>query len=148
MTADLAAPAQPALPLAGDRPTDRQRPPANETIAVQAVAALVSDDGTRTPLDRAYVFGREPQNDSLVTGGQATPIVVRDPDNLVSRVQVYLFVDGGAVTVRDVESANGTFVAAPGAPDWVRLGEAPAALPVGWSMRMGRRVFTHTGPST
>ena len=113
---------------------------------MQAVAALVSDDGTRTPLDRAYVFGREPQNDSLVTGGQATPIVVRDPDNLVSRVQVHLFVDGGTVTVRDVASANGTFVAAPGAPDWVRLGDAPAELPLGWSMRMGRRVFTHTGP--
>jgi hypothetical protein len=120
--------------------------PAAETVATPAaLGALVSDDGARTPLDRAYVFGREPQYDDAVTRGAASPVLVRDPDNLISRIQAYVWIDGNGVSVRDAASANGTFVAAPGASDWVRLGEQPASLPVGWSLRMGRRVFTHLG---
>jgi hypothetical protein len=108
-------------------------------------ASLMSDDGTRTPLDRSYVFGREPQQDRAVQDGQAAPIRLSDPDQLISRVQAYLYVDGERVVIQDAKSANGTFIAAPGAADWVRLDENPADLPVGWSIRMGRRVFTHYG---
>ncbi|MGB8652116.1 MAG: FHA domain-containing protein [Mycobacteriales bacterium] len=135
-TLDLAQPAGAASPA--------------ETTAVQlgSVGVLVADDGTRTPLDRSYVLGREPQQDSSVQSGAASPIVVRDPDNLVSRVQVHVSVDAqGVVTLRDDGSANGTFVAAPGATEWVRVGDSDTVLPPGWSMRLGRRVFTHvTGP--
>jgi hypothetical protein len=106
-------------------------------------ATLIADDGARTPLDRAYAFGREPQNDESVLRGEVTPVVVNDPDNLVSRVQFYIWVDGEVVVIRDNASANGTFVAAPGAPDWTRLGPEPVVLPVGWSLRIGRRVYTH-----
>lgn len=109
-------------------------------------AVLVADDGERTPLDRAYVFGREPHLDDAVSRGAAAGIVVRDPDNAVSRVQTYLWVNEHGVFLRDANSANGTFIAAPGAPEWDRLSDEPAQLPVGWSIRMGRRVFTHLGP--
>lgn len=134
-------------PVVGGRTTtEGHEPSSTETraVRVQSVGALVADDGTSTPLDRAYVLGREPQQDPSVQLGEASPIVVRDPDNLVSRVQVRVSVDAqGGVTLSDCGSANGTFVAAPGATDWVRLGEEATALPPGWSMRLGRRVFTH-----
>jgi pSer/pThr/pTyr-binding forkhead associated (FHA) protein len=117
-----------------------------ETVAVrEVVSALMSDDGVRTPLDRPYVFGREPQQDPAVAEGHASPIRLPDPEQLISRVQAYLYVDGDKVTIQDAHSANGTFVAAPGAAEWQRIGEEPVALPVGWSIRMGRRIFTHYG---
>jgi pSer/pThr/pTyr-binding forkhead associated (FHA) protein len=111
----------------------------------EVVSALMSDDGVRTPLDRPYVFGREPQQDPAVAEGHASPIRLPDPEQLISRVQAYLYVDGDRVSVQDAHSANGTFIAAPGASEWQRLGEEPAPLPVGWSIRMGRRIFTHYG---
>jgi hypothetical protein len=111
------------------------------------VATLVADDGVRTPLDRPYVFGRDPDRDDAVSRGAATGIVVADPDNTISRVHTYLWVNQHGVYVRDANSSNGTFIAAPGARDWDRLGDQPAELPVGWSMRIGRRIFTHVGPS-
>jgi hypothetical protein len=109
------------------------------------VATLVADDGTRTALDRPYVFGRDPDRDDAVARGAATGIVVADPDNTISRVHTYLWVNQHGVYVRDANSSNGTFIAAPGARDWDRLGDQPAELPVGWSMRIGRRIFTHVG---
>lgn len=112
-------------------------------VRLDTLGALVADDGTRTILDRTYVLGREPSQSAEVQRGEATPIVVDDPDNLVSRVQVRVSVENGAVLVHDTGSANGTFVAAPGAPDWDRIGDTPVVLPPGWSLRMGKRVFTH-----
>ena len=107
------------------------------------VAALVADDGTRTLLDRDYVLGRDPHRDAGVARGDASPVTVADPDNLISRVQVHLTVVAGTVLVRDDNTTNGTFIAEPGAAHWQRLGAAPAVLPPGWSLRMGRRIFTH-----
>ena len=121
---------------------------AGATMAVRLdeVGALVADDGSRTILDRSYVLGRDPSQADAVRSGAATPVVVDDPDNLVSRVQVTVSVSGGVVTVTDESSANGTFIAAPGAADWDRV-LGSAALPVGWSMRLGKRVFTHVAGS-
>ncbi|PZS18329.1 MAG: hypothetical protein DLM57_06510 [Pseudonocardiales bacterium] len=151
--ADLDMPPEPALVVPSeqdpavitDLPTSRNpRAPVDEAVPAEGSAgALVSDDGARTPLDRSYVFGREPQHEASVVSGAASPIHLKDPDNLISRVQTYVSVDADGVTVRDASSSNGTFLAAPGAEEWIRLGEEPVALPVGWSIRMGRRVFTH-----
>lgn len=111
----------------------------------RAVATLVADDGTRTPLDRPYVFGRDPDRDDAVARGVASGLAVNDPDNAISRVHTYLWVNEHGVYIRDANSSNGTFIAAPGARDWDRIGDQPAELPVGWSMRIGRRIFTHVG---
>ena len=139
-------PQQPAAPAhAAVSPAPRQSwPVAEETAFVEVTdRALVADDGTRILLDRQYVFGRDPFHDQAVLSGAASPIVVRDPDQLISRVQVHVSIVKGAVTLRDGGSANGTFVAAPGAKEWVRLGDQVAVLPPGWSMRIGRRVYTY-----
>jgi hypothetical protein len=120
--------------------------PSRRAAATMAVggapAELVGEDGSRTPLDGDYVLGREPSTDEAVRSRQASPLQVEDPDQLVSRVHAHLWVDRGAVWVRDASSANGTFVAAPGAKDWTRVGQEGVELPVGWSMRVGGRVFT------
>ena len=112
-------------------------------VVTVSCGVLVADDGTRTILDRDYVFGRDPGQDPAVARGGATPISVDDPDSLISRVQARISVVGGVVTVSDASSANGTFIAAPGAKEWTRIGTVPTVLPEGWSTRMGRRVFTH-----
>jgi len=125
-------------------PPARAIPATTETLVVRSTdAVLLADDGTRTVLDRDYVLGRDPQRDALVTRGAASPVAVRDPDNLISRAQVYVEVRAGVVTVRDNRSTNGTFIAAAGAAEWQRVGGVPTPLPPGWSMRIGRRVFTH-----
>jgi hypothetical protein len=112
------------------------------TMAVGAPPELVGEDGSRTPLDGDFVLGREPSTDEAVRNRRASPLQVDDPDQLVSRVHAHLWVDRGVVFVRDASSANGTFVAAPGAKDWTRVGKEAAELPVGWSMRVGGRVYT------
>jgi hypothetical protein len=108
---------------------------------------LVAGDGMRIPLDRAYVLGREPENDPAVIDGSATPVKLNDEENLISRVQAYVAVDAGQVWLRDASSANGTYVAAPGAPDWSRIGTSPVVLPPTWSMRVGNLVLTYVALS-
>ena len=116
----------------------------HETVHITAsIAALHADDGSRVPLDRDYVFGRDPHQDVDVLRGTASPIKVDDGEQLISRVHARVSVAGGAVTVRDAGSANGTFVAAPGDPGWTRIGPEPVPIPVGHSVRIGVRVYTH-----
>jgi len=126
---------------AEDGPTGPPRQ-GSATMAVAQAPELVGEDGSRTPLDADYVLGREPRADEAVRNKQASPLQIDDPDQLVSRVHAHLSVDRGVVFVRDASSANGTFVAAPGAEDWTRVGQEGSELPVGWSIRVGGRVFT------
>jgi len=120
-------------------PTEPRSAP--ETIAVaRPVGSLVGEGGDVYPLDRSYVIGREPLADGDVARAAASPIVVRDDH--VSRVHARVGVTGGAVMVSDAGTTGGTFIAAPGAPEWEAIGPEPTELPPGWSLRVGTHVFT------
>ncbi|MEU1207310.1 FHA domain-containing protein [Nocardia sp. NPDC005825] len=160
MTKKPAAPSQPAE-RRDDRPVPEEQPPTAAYVPEPEVAetraaggppststlagpgaSLTSAEGETYPLDRPYVIGRDPMIDEAVRRAVASPIVIAR-DRHVSRVHARVFVEKGQVFVRDAGTPGGTYVAAPGAADWVRVGQQPMELKVGWSLRIGERVLTY-----
>ncbi|MFE3190492.1 FHA domain-containing protein [Nocardia sp. NPDC059240] len=131
--------AGPALPIAAAQPATP--PPTTSTLAAVG-GALTGTGGEVYPLDRPYVIGRDPMIDEAVRRAVASPIVIAR-DRHVSRVHARVFIENGLVYVRDAGTPGGTFVAAPGAADWVRVGQRPTELPIGWSLRIGERILTY-----
>ena len=72
------------------------------------LGVLVLDDGTRFPLDRDYVVGREPTFDSDVIEGRSGPLRINDPNGTVSRLHLRISLVGWQVEVSDLGSANGS----------------------------------------
>jgi hypothetical protein len=134
------------------RQAPRARPPvqapAAETANPRPVAgALTTGDDAAYPLDRPYVIGRNPLADPMVRDSAASPIVLAD-DPQISRVHAYVTVSAETVFVRDAGTPAGTFVAAPGASEWTRVGVQPVVLQPGWCLRIGAKMLMYqaTGP--
>ncbi len=119
----------------------------DETVAATPVIGVLSTKGGAAyPLDRPYVIGRAPLSDDAVANASASPIVV-EYDPYISRVHAYITVERGGVFVRDASTPAGTFIAPPGAETWTQIGQAPARLDPGWTMRIGDWIATHLAGS-
>ncbi|MGY1709275.1 FHA domain-containing protein [Geodermatophilus sp. SYSU D00758] len=118
--------------------TDGVRPP---------LGLLVFDDGATVSLDADYLLGREPETDERVRAGAFRPLLVVDPTGGVSRHHAEIRLEGWDVVLVDTGSANGTLVAARGAPAWSSLVPGqPVQLTPGMAVRMGSRSFAFESP--
>jgi hypothetical protein len=99
------------------------------------LGVVLVDDGTTFRLDADYVVGRDPYQDPEVGAGRARPLRITDAMSGVSRRHLRLALSGWNVQVVDLESANGTYVAAPGDTGPHRIA---AGVPV--NLRPGSRI--------
>jgi len=105
-----------------------------------SLGTLVLDDGTIFPLDAGYVIGREPTEAGTVQAGSARPLLIDDPDRVVSRVHAEIRIAGRSVQVVDRDSVNGTYVYPDGGSGWERLApNEPYELAPGTQVLVGRR---------
>lgn len=108
---------------------------------------LVFDNGATVTLDMDYVLGREPESEPRVQAGELRPLLIVDQTGGVSRHHAEIRLEGWDVVLVDTGSANGTLVAAQGAPAWSSLVPGqPVRLGPGTAVRMGSRQFVFESP--
>ncbi|MGH9156244.1 MAG: FHA domain-containing protein [Acidimicrobiales bacterium] len=105
------------------------------------LGVLVLDDGAAFILDGDYVIGREPDADTEVQSGRARPLALADPERTISRAHARVALQGWDVRVLDLDSANGTYLAEPGATEWTRLPAHEAR-----TIRPGTRILVGQRP--
>lgn len=141
------------ITLGGEATVAGPAPDSSETQLSPVFSAapsqvLVGADGSRVFLDRNYVLGRDPRSDPAVRRGEASPITIPDTSDALSRVHAYIDSGKGKITVRDNSSTNGTFVAEPGAQQWVKIGNDPVEVHSGWAVCLGNRVYVVQPPES
>lgn len=109
-------------------------------IARPALGVFCFDDGSVEVLDEDLAIGRNPAT-SLSSGeAPARPVTVPSPLGMVSRTHVVVHLEGWQVQITDRDSTNGTFVVAPGRPEFkLRAGE-PLPIVMGSRIRLGDEV--------
>lgn len=83
------------VPRLGDRPP---------------LGLLVGSDGSNIPIARHMVVGRDPSGHPEVSAERAVATPVVDPALRVSRAHIHIQLDEWSVTVRDLETTNGTLL--------------------------------------
>ncbi len=120
----------------------------SEQVPARNAGVLVFEDGTTATLTDDVVLGRRPDKHQLVQSGQAQPFVIHDPEHVLSSAHAALRMDGGGVTVVDLDSLNGTHVAAPDAREWTKLtAGAPYPMHDGYRLLLGWTVLTYRSPN-
>jgi hypothetical protein len=106
------------------------------------LGVVTFDDGATFAVNKNLIIGREPTVDERVIAEAARPVQIRDEQRAVSRAHLAILLDEWMVYAVDLESANGTFVRAPGEDAWRRLAAGEQfELRTGASVRIGGREF-------
>ncbi|MBA2416942.1 MAG: FHA domain-containing protein [Geodermatophilaceae bacterium] len=123
------------------------RPQADEPSSPdlpRSAGVLVFEDGATANLTGDVVLGRRPDRHDLVESGQAQPLVIHDPEHVLSSAHAAVRIQGDTVVVVDLDSLNGTHVAAPDARDWTKLTPGvPYGMQDGCRMLLGWTVLTY-----
>jgi len=88
---------------------------------------FVAEDGTTIQLSSDVVIGRDPNSHEAVIAGSASGVGLTDDSLGLSRSHAMIVLNDWDVTVRDLESANGTFLRRAGDDGWEQLNPAAAA---------------------
>lgn len=128
--------------------TEFHPPPQTDTATSpdlpRSAGVLVFEDGATANLTGDVVLGRRPEKHELVESGQAQPLVIHDPEHVLSSAHAAVRVHGEEVIVVDLDSLNGTHVAAPDARDWTKLSSGtPYVMQDGCRMLLGWTVLTY-----
>lgn len=145
---DLPATDVHAAPTSDPEPTEFHPPPQRDAPSnpelARSVGVLVFEDGATANLTGDVVLGRRPEKHELVESGQAQPLVIQDPEHVLSSAHAAVRIQGDEVLVVDLDSLNGTHVASPEARDWTKLtAGAPYPMQDGFRMLLGWTVLTY-----
>ena len=104
---------------------------------------IVFGDGTTYALDRSYTIGRNPSKKD-----DATPLIVQDPFQSISREHALLELSNWDVVYTDLGSTNGSFCWNGEQSQWVPIAPGVAhVLASGDAISVGRSAFTFEGAS-